>query len=482
MMSANQGTKSPRSVSPAFLIALAYILALLLTTKTNATSGNDSSRFAAIESLVEQGTFAIDESVFGNTIDRVEFKGHFYSNKAPLFSLFGAGWYWVISRALGVSFASDEKMCRRWESIFEPNGVPKTIFQGFLPRQGGGSLTVYLVTLLTVGFPALLLLVLFYKATGFVSLSTRWRVFLTSALGFGTLLFSYSGTMNNHTPAAFLIFASFYLLMKSRRSERPVVPAFGCGFFAGLAFAVEAIPGFFFAITFLIAALLHSRKSSVFFALGATGPVFLFIATNLAVTGTPLPPEMYPERMLFPGSIVFRYSQTIQQLPGMTEKKLSRRLAALNYDSYKSRRILEQFRESARRERSIKGRAFHLYHMLAGSRGYFSLSSVMIIAMFSTLFVITRRAHPFRAEAFAAAFGSLATVFFHATFISTLGGQGFGNRFLLSTIPVLFFFNTFFFKEERFRPARGIFYICLCLSVAAAVAGSVKPWMWSFKA
>src|SRR3989338_8238197 len=47
-------------------------------------SWNDGSRFASVESMVERGTLAIDNSSFFNsTSDKIFYNGHFYSDKAP---------------------------------------------------------------------------------------------------------------------------------------------------------------------------------------------------------------------------------------------------------------------------------------------------------------------------------------------------------------------------------------------------------------
>ena len=76
-------------------------------------SANDRSRWATVRSLVEYGTFAIDDVVSQpgwDTIDMVKHVGsdgqeHLYSSKPPLMAVLLAGPYWVIHRLTGATLA-----------------------------------------------------------------------------------------------------------------------------------------------------------------------------------------------------------------------------------------------------------------------------------------------------------------------------------------------------------------------------------------
>ena len=66
-----------------FLIVVAGV-SVFWGTFPGPLGANDLSRFATAESLVERGTFIIDDSPFGNTVDRVMLDGHYLSTKPPV--------------------------------------------------------------------------------------------------------------------------------------------------------------------------------------------------------------------------------------------------------------------------------------------------------------------------------------------------------------------------------------------------------------
>src|SRR3989338_6622265 len=86
-------------------VFIVFFLLYASLVKTD-VSWNDGSRFAALESVVERHTFAIDNSSFLNiTKDRVFFNGHFYSDKAPGLVFLALPVYFVL-HSLGVPLFS----------------------------------------------------------------------------------------------------------------------------------------------------------------------------------------------------------------------------------------------------------------------------------------------------------------------------------------------------------------------------------------
>ncbi len=83
---------------------------LTIFTKTGVIDWLDSSRMATIESLVERGTFSIDESRFmKDRHDKIYINctyhpervcGHYYSEKPPVLSFFSAGLYFILYNIL----------------------------------------------------------------------------------------------------------------------------------------------------------------------------------------------------------------------------------------------------------------------------------------------------------------------------------------------------------------------------------------------
>src|SRR5262249_4101935 len=75
-------------------IATAATAIAVASARPSVGGWNDGSRMAAVEALVDHGTFAIDVSVFANdspsrqgTKDKLFIDGHFYSDKPPVVSL-----------------------------------------------------------------------------------------------------------------------------------------------------------------------------------------------------------------------------------------------------------------------------------------------------------------------------------------------------------------------------------------------------------
>lgn len=114
------------------IVAAAALLAILAASD-HAGGWNDGSRLATVESLVDHGTWAIDDSVFTQTaknraalvadpygpagreecphgtLDKLYVRGHFYSDKSPVPALPLAGAYWVWTRAGGAKFTEDAR-------------------------------------------------------------------------------------------------------------------------------------------------------------------------------------------------------------------------------------------------------------------------------------------------------------------------------------------------------------------------------------
>ncbi|MGE3316369.1 MAG: hypothetical protein AB7O26_14735, partial [Planctomycetaceae bacterium] len=81
----------------------AVMLAQICRVQPN-LSANDRSRWCTVWSLVERGTFQIDEidAVAGwSTIDKVRHEGHFYSSKPALYPTIVAGVYWGLKTVTG---------------------------------------------------------------------------------------------------------------------------------------------------------------------------------------------------------------------------------------------------------------------------------------------------------------------------------------------------------------------------------------------
>lgn len=239
-----------------FCVTLLFLAGL--THDTVFWAGNDVSRFAQIEALVDYGHTHIDASRYCWTVDRVTIDGKNYSNKPPLFSLIGAGVYWGLKHVFGFSFADDQ------------------------------AATVYLLILILVGVPTAWLVARFYALLDvYPEIGISHKILTTVALAAGTILTSFAVTMSNHPVAAALLVAA---CLAAWRGSGLIA-----GAWLGLLGAIDILPGVVFApVLALIVYQIAGRKSMGRYILAVLAGAALFVAVNWWVHGSPLPPKMAP--------------------------------------------------------------------------------------------------------------------------------------------------------------------------------------------
>jgi hypothetical protein len=255
------------------ILAAAFLFACLQMTKTVPDSWNEMSRVAAIESFVERGTWAIDQSPWMAKIgDRAFIRGRFYSDKMPLLNLLGAGVYAVMHWGWGATLAPT---CGQ-------SGVP---------------CAYYGLTLILIGLPGVALVWLFFRFLLKQQVTVWTAAAATAALAFGSMVWPYSLVINHHLPSATALFASFYLL---KIHPNPLG-----WFFAGL-FAALAV-SFDFVSVIMCAGLLalavgSGRHCAMYFGSGALVPLLITGVLDYQITGTLLPPYLVRGAYVFPGS------------------------------------------------------------------------------------------------------------------------------------------------------------------------------------
>jgi hypothetical protein len=237
-------------------------------------SANDRSRWATVWSLVERGTFQIDEIdeyARWSTIDKVRYRSnetkpwHFYSTKPPLLSVIMAGVYAVERWTLGYGLFNDTAFVTRLLLLIV-NGVPFWFVLRSLCR---------CLILLGTSLPV--------------------RMFVAAAAGFGSMLNPYLTTLNNHTPAAacamFAITAAVEILIaRQRRSSTAAVTAMSgrffmaLGFFAALTCCFELPAALAGVLSFVLVMVIDRRLALTYFVPAAVVPLAAFI-TNWMATG-----------------------------------------------------------------------------------------------------------------------------------------------------------------------------------------------------
>ena len=95
---------SRRASSLLIIVIAVSIHAAALFNAKPLQSANDRSRWCTVWSLVERGTFRIDEirqQPGWDSIDIIHDDGHFYSTKPPLLTVIVAGMTWCVTQLTG---------------------------------------------------------------------------------------------------------------------------------------------------------------------------------------------------------------------------------------------------------------------------------------------------------------------------------------------------------------------------------------------
>jgi len=234
---------------------------------------NDRSRWAAVVSLVHQGTWQIDDvdrlrGSNGNwgTIDKVYHidrsgEEHFYSSKPPLYILFIASQYWVLNRVFGV------------DMLVNPLWAIKGL--------------VFCNQVLLFG----LFLWLYLKICQRFVKQRSVLICLGLTAGFGTFLSTFAVSLNNHLPAAVCVLATVALMIRiecDRNSSR--IEYFSIGIMTALSVTFE-LPALSFLGLVGIWLLLRSPIQTLTFGvLGISIVAAAFLGSNYWAHGSLQPP------------------------------------------------------------------------------------------------------------------------------------------------------------------------------------------------
>jgi hypothetical protein len=216
-------------------LALAAILLVGVSSAVmiQSFSWNQTSHYDLTRALNEDKT-TIDPYQ-ANTGDKVLYKGHYYSARAPGLALFVLPFYDAI-KTVGAESWSNAHVA---------------------PPDHPGDEMIYLIGLWGNVLPGLLLLVLVWRV------AERYEpghgLIAAVVLGLGTMVLTFSQMLFSHVFTTFLSFAAFWLMLRER--DGPPSPALlaVAGLAMGYAFSSE-YPTFFAAI--VLGAFLLSRRDS----------------------------------------------------------------------------------------------------------------------------------------------------------------------------------------------------------------------------
>jgi hypothetical protein len=237
-------------------------------------SGNDRSRWLTVRSLVERGTFAIDELVVEPGWDTIDAVVHpdasgrlrLYSSKPPLLSVLAAGPYWLAHRLTGWTLG---------DHPFEL-GRALMLLYGLLP------LGVFMV--------------FSFRLVDRLGTSDWGRLWAAALAACGTLLDTFAVVFTNHVPAAACAAASCHLVHRITVDGLRSPAAFAlAGGTAALAAAFE-LP----ALAWLAAALGLLLRADPRRALAAAAPAAaavaaLALSVNWIAHGSIAPPYAHRE-------------------------------------------------------------------------------------------------------------------------------------------------------------------------------------------
>jgi hypothetical protein len=314
------------------IIALASLTARLAAVRsadrlTPFLSANDRSRWATIHSIVDYGTYEIDQVIARrgwNTIDKVRHANadgelRYYSSKPPLFPTLVAAPYWLVKSATGADLERQTFFVARI-LLFLTNVLP---------------LALYLMVM--------------------CALIEHWaqthegKMFAAACVAFGTFITTFGITLNNHVPATIGVAVSVWAMYQIGSRQRRG-PGWFLLFGAAAAWtAANELP----ALAWLVCAGLWCawvawRQTCVAFVPGALLVIVPFFAMNYAVHDSLRPAYMH-------------------------------RSAEDNWYDYEG----TYWSDDARRgiDRGEPSRAFYALNTLVGHHGIFSLTPIWIMSL-----------------------------------------------------------------------------------------------------
>jgi hypothetical protein len=219
---------------PRMALAAVLLVGLAFAVTIQSFSWNQTSHYDLIRALNDDGT-TIDRYQ-ANTGDKVFYKGHYYSARAPGLALFALPFYDALN------FVDAESWTRRHVA----------------PPDHPGDEMIYLIGLWANVLPGLLLVLLVWRVAE--RFEPGYGVAAAVVLGLGTMVLPLSQLLFSHVFTTFLSFAAFWLMLRERDGPPSAMLLALAGLAMGYAFSSE-YPTFFAAV--VLGLFLLSRKDSL---------------------------------------------------------------------------------------------------------------------------------------------------------------------------------------------------------------------------
>ncbi len=367
--------------------ATAQSLGTALKMPTQLTA-NDISRYCTVWSLLERGSYVIDDCPWQkDTQDKVRKPDpfskakfdkfgdgeHFYSSKPPLLATLVAGVLYPFRAASGVPLDAVVKQERLERNVQkEVPGQPGTFssVKETPPPVPWPAYVLYLkpaIVLFNV-VPFAFFLIYYARLLDRYAANDWAWFFALFAGAFGTFLIVFNSTLNNHSVAAYSAFFALYALARIWDQEpgtgraRPAYFVVA-GFFGAFCACNEIPAALFGGLLFLMLAVRDPRRTLLYFVPAAVVPLVAFFATQYLAFGQFRP--VYEEF----GTRSYTYEGSYWNTP-------------LEFDWF------NKFPESY---------GVYLFHMTVGHHGVFSLTPIFLIAIHAAVRNVTGAGRPLRA-------------------------------------------------------------------------------------
>jgi hypothetical protein len=461
-----------RFAAPVIIVAATAIALGHALRQPAQMAANDISRWCTVWSLLERGSYVIDECPWQvDTQDKVfraatgagsaSVEQHYYSSKPAFLPTLIAGLLYPARVMTDVPLGQVVLQARapRWtqkpdpDSAFKVKGVLETP-----PEPVRWSAYIFyfkpILVLLNV-VPFGIFLTLFACVLDQHARHDWVWFFGLVAAGFGTYLLPFTQTLNNHTVAASSAFFALYQLLRIWDQRDLSAWRFALlGFFAAFAAANELPALAFLALVFGLLAVSYPMQTISFFVPAALVPTIAFVAAQYAVFGEfKLAYESFgTDEYLYEGS----FWKTPLDLDALN----------LHPEPY----------------------AIYLFHMTLGHHGIFSLTPIFLFSAWGAIrlllhggwFPLPRREGPaMLAVAWMATVLTVVVLAFYAYTpkARNYGGSTQGLRWLFWLIPfwLLLLPQGLTWAQDR-AWARRIAMIALFMSVISVGYALRNPW------
>lgn len=365
-------------VVEATIILVACLIALW-GVRTIVLGDSLSSRLATVESLVHEGTWHIDRAP-GETRSRFE------AGTVDKVRLDGH----LLSTKPPIlpllMTAEYWVMCHVADWRLDDGTHLKLIIQ------------IMIVTLSVVPFA--LALVFFSRTLALLATPGLVRLVLLFMLAFGTQLIGFAPTLNNHVPAAAAVVVALYIAIAIGTGKRAAAPwrfvLFGV--VVGLLFTLDMPVTIYAAFAGLYLLAHYPRRAVIWGGLGLALPLGVHFCVMWISTGSPLPLQLRGELYLYEGS-PWRNPLGID---GLNEPVLT-----------------------------------YLFGMTFGRNGTFLLFPVLLLGVAGTLVALHDKSMRERHGILAGMVAFLILTAYYATRTNNYGGEAYGFRWHLASMPVL---------------------------------------------